>query len=107
MEILFGAFSGGDEPFRRLLVEGWLRGRQQKPYRLAMAWLREQMRLCLEEILADGVEAGAFRPDADPAALAALCLNAAEACLLQPDSDAGAVPPTQLMKTLLRLAVGR
>lgn len=105
LEILFGAFSGGDEPFRQLLLEGWLQGRQRKPFRLALAWLREQLRLCIEEILAEGVAAGALREDLDPAAVAAVCLGAAEACLLQPDPEGGTVPPDQLVRTLLRLIV--
>ena len=105
LEILFGAFSGGDEPFRQLLLEGWLQGRQKKPVRLAIAWLREQLRLCVEEILADGVAAGAFREDLDPAALAAVCLSAAEGCLLQPDTQGGTVPPEQLVRTVISLAL--
>ena len=104
LEILFGAFSGGDEPFRLLLLDGWLRAREQKPYRLAMAWLREQMRLCIEEILTEGITAGSFREDADPGALAAVCLGTAEGCLLQPDAHAGTVAPDQLVKILLGLA---
>lgn len=103
LEVLFGAFSGGDEPFRQLLLEGWLRGRQEKPIRLAMAWLREQMRLCVEEILAEGVAARAFRDDIDLAALAEVCLGAAEGCLLQPDTQGGTVPPDQLVRALLGL----
>ncbi len=103
LEILFGAFSGGDEPFRQLLLGGWLRARQQKSHRLAMAWLREQMRLCLEDVFAEGVKAGTFRGDADPPALAAVCLGTAEACLLQPEPHGGAVPPDKLVHVFLRL----
>lgn len=105
LEILFGAFSGGDEPFRQLLLEGWLQGRRNKPVRLAIAWLREQLRLCVEEILAEGIAAGAFREDLDPATLAGVCLSAAEGCLLHPDTQGGTVPPDQLVRTLIRLAV--
>ncbi len=105
LEILFGAFSGGDEPFRQLLLEGWLRARQEKPFRLAMAWLREQMRLCVEEILIEGVAAGAFRDDVEPTALAAVCLSAAEGCLLQSGTLGGAVPPDHLVRVLLQLAI--
>ncbi|MBI4610521.1 MAG: hypothetical protein HY726_16100 [Candidatus Rokubacteria bacterium] len=104
LEILFGAFSGGDEPFRQLLLEGWLRGRKEKPYRLALAWLREQLRLCVEEVLTAGVSAGAFRQDLDPAAFSAVCVNAAEGCLLQTEAGGGTVPPDQLVRTLLALA---
>ncbi|MBI4240540.1 MAG: hypothetical protein HY613_02380 [Candidatus Rokubacteria bacterium] len=103
LEILFGAFSGGDEPFRRLLLEGWIRGRQEKAFRLAMAWLREQMRLCVEEILAEGITAGAFRADVDPSALAAVCVGAAEGYLLQSRDEEGTVPPGQLVRAILGL----
>ncbi len=105
LEILFGAFSEGDEPFRQLLLSGWLRGRQEKAYRLAMVWLREQMRLCVEEILSEGIASGAFRDDVDPAALAAMCLGAAEDGLLQSGAQSGTVPPDQLVRTLLRLVM--
>lgn len=105
LEILFGAFSGGDEPFRQLLLEGWLQGRQKKPVRLAIAWFREQLRLCVEEILADGVAAGAFREDLDPAALAEVCLSATEGCLLQPGTQGGTVPPEQLVRTVISLTL--
>lgn len=105
LEILFGAFSGGDEAFRQLLVEGWLRGRQEKSHRLAMAWLREQMRLCIEEILTEGIAGGAFRNDVDPPVLAALCLSAAEGCLLQSEAQSGTVPPDRVIRTLLELVL--
>lgn len=104
LEILFGAFSGGGEPFRQLLLEGSLRGRREKRYRLVVAWLREQLRLCVEEILAAGVSAGALRQDLDPQAFSAVCLGAAEGCLLQSEAEGGTVPPDQLVDTLLRLA---
>lgn len=103
LEILFGAFSGGDEPFRRLLLEGWIRGRHEKAFRLAMAWLREQMRLCVEEVLVEGIAGGAFRADVDPASVAAVCVGAAEGCLLQSRDEGGVVPPGQLVRTVLGL----
>ena len=103
LEILFGAFSGGDEPFRQLLLEGSLRGRQEKPFRLATAWLREQMRLCLEEILTEGIASGAFRDDVEPAVLAAVCLGAAEGCLLHSEAQSGTVPPDRLVRAILGL----
>ncbi|MFQ5829433.1 MAG: hypothetical protein ACE5JD_09810 [Candidatus Methylomirabilia bacterium] len=104
LEILFAAFSESEEPFRQLLIEGWVRARQQKAYRLAMAWLREQMRLSVEEILAEGIARGTFRHDLDPQAYSAVCLGAAEGCLLDSRSQGGAVPPDQLVTTLLGLA---
>lgn len=105
LDILFGAFSEGDETFRGLLLDGWLRAHHEKPYRLAMGWLREQMRLSIEEIAREGVGSGAFRRDVDAAALAALCLGAAEACLLAPKAQTGAVPPDLIARQLLRFAV--
>lgn len=105
LEIVFGALGASDERFAGLLLGGWLRARRDKRFRLAMAWLREQLRLSVEEILAQGIAAGAFRKDLDPVVFSALCLGAAEGCLLQSPSQGGAVPPDQLLKALLRLAV--
>lgn len=105
LDILFGAFGAGDERFCGPLLEGWLRARQDKRFRLAMAWLREQLRLSFEEILAEGVRAGALRQDLDPVVFSAICLGAAEGCLLQSASQGGTVSPDELVKFLLRLAV--
>ncbi|MBI4588403.1 MAG: TetR family transcriptional regulator C-terminal domain-containing protein [Candidatus Rokubacteria bacterium] len=104
LDILFGAFGAGDEPFCDLLLEGWLRARRDKRLRLAMAWLREQLRLSVEEIVAEGIAARAFRADLDPVVFSAVCLGAAEGCLLQSASQGGPVAPDELVKTLLRLA---
>lgn len=70
-----------------------------------MAWLREQLRLSLEEILAEGIKGGTLRHDLDPAIFSAVCLGAAEGCLLQSASQGGAVSPDELAKFLLQLAV--
>ena len=105
LDVLFGAFGASDERFAGLLLEGWLRARGDKRFRLAMAWLREQLRLSVEEILAEGIAAGAFRRDLDPVVFSAVCLGAAEGCLLQSPSQGGAVPPDQQLKALLRLAL--
>ena len=70
-----------------------------------MAWLREQLRLSFEEILAEGIQAGALRRDLDPVIFSAICLGAAEGCLLQSASQGGTVSPADLVKSLLRLAV--
>lgn len=106
LDILFGAFGAGDERFCGLLLEGWLRARRDKRYRLAMAWLREQLRLSFEEILAEGIAGGALRRDLDPALFSTVCLGAAEGCLLQSTSQGGAVSPDELVKFLLELATG-
>lgn len=105
LDVLFGAFGASDERFAGLMLEGWLRARRDKRFRLAMAWLREQLRLAVEEILAEGIAAGAFRRDLDPVVFSAVCLGAAEGCLLQSPSQGGTVPPDQLLKLLLRLAL--
>jgi len=105
LDVLFGAFGASDERFAGLMLEGWLRARRDKRFRLAMAWLREQLRLSVEEILAEGVAGGAFRRDLDPVVFSAVCLGAAEGCLLQSPSQGGTVPPDQLLKLLLRLAL--
>ncbi len=105
LDVLFGAFGASDDRFAGLLLEGWLRARRDKRFRLAMAWLREQLRLSVEEILAEGIERGAFRRDLDPVVFSAVCLGAAEGCLLQSPSQGGSVSPDELVKALLRLAL--
>lgn len=104
MEILFGAYGESDPEFSGLFLTGWIRAREDKDFRLTLAWQREQIRLTLEEILAEGV-GGAFRPDMDAGAVAAVILGAAEGCLLQSATEGGAVPAAQVMRTLLRLAL--
>jgi hypothetical protein len=104
LEILFGALGRGDDRFAGLLLEGWLRARRDKRYRLTLAWLREQIRLSLEEILRDGVALGAFRADLDPVLFSALCLAAAEGALLHAPTEGGSAPPDALVRSLLGLA---
>ena len=105
MEVLFGAYGEGDLEFTGLLLRGWLRARADKQFRLALAWQREQLRLSLEDVLAEGVAAGAFRRDLDPGAMAAVILGAAEGCLLQSATQGGAVTAEQLLRTLLDLVL--
>jgi len=104
MEILFGAYGESDPEFSGLFLDGWVRARADQELRLTLAWQREQIRLSLHDILAEGVAAGVFRPDLDAHAVAAVILGAAEGCLLQTASQGGAVPPAEIMQTLLRLA---
>jgi BetI-type transcriptional repressor, C-terminal len=82
-----------------------MRAREDEQFRLTLAWQREQARLSLEEILAEGLASGGFRSDLDPGATAAVILGSAEGCLLQSATQGGAVPPEQLLRTLLRLVV--
>jgi hypothetical protein len=103
MEIIFGAYGESDLDFSGLFLNGWLRAREEKDLRLTLAWQREQIRLCLRDILAEGAAAGSFRTDLEPETLAAIILNAAEGCLLQSATQGGAVPAEQLLRAMLRL----
>lgn len=106
MEILFGAYGESDPDFSGLFLHGWMRARHDKQFRLTLAWQREQIRLSLEDILVEGVRAGAFRAGMDAGAVAAVIVGAAEGCLLQAATDGGAVTAEQIVRTLLTLAVG-
>jgi BetI-type transcriptional repressor, C-terminal len=105
MEIIFGAYGLSDPDFSELLLTGWMRARHDKHHRLSLAWQREQLRLSLEEILVAGSTAGVFRKELDAGAVAAVMLGTAEGCLLQAATQGGAVPPGELVRTLLRLAL--
>ena len=105
MEILFGAYGESDPDFSGLFLQGWMRARHDKQFRLTLAWQREQIRLSLEDILVEGVRAGAFRAGMDAGAVAAVIVGAAEGCLLQAATDGGAVTAEQIVRTLLTLAV--
>ena len=105
MEILFGAYGESDPDFSGLFLQGWMRARHDKQFRLTLAWQREQIRLSLEDILVEGVRAGAFRTGMDAGAVAAVIVGAAEGCLLQAATDGGAVTAEQIVRTLLILAV--
>ncbi|HWN55204.1 MAG TPA: TetR family transcriptional regulator C-terminal domain-containing protein [Methylomirabilota bacterium] len=105
MEIIFGAYGQSDPDFSELLLAGWTRARHDKHHRLALAWQREQLRLALQEILEAGTASGAFRKDLDAGAVAAVILGAAEGCLLQAATQGGAVPPGEIVRTLLSLAL--
>jgi len=103
MEILFGAYGESDAEFSGMFLKGWVEARDDKQFRLTLAWQREQMRLSLEDIVAEGVAGGVFRADVDPEAVAAVILGAAEGCLLQSATQGGAVTAAQLLRTLLQL----
>lgn len=97
---LMCAFGDGQELRCHLFLRGWAQASTHKRIRLAMAWIREQLRLCVHEILEEGVAAGAFRSDLDPAAFSAIALGAAEGLLLQSSIQGGAVPVEQLTRAL-------
>lgn len=105
MEIIFGAYGQSDPDFSEMLLTGWMRARHDKHHRLALAWQREQLRLSLEEILQAGVAAGVFRRKLDTSAVAGVMLGAAEGCLFQSATQGGAVPPAELVRALLSLAL--
>jgi len=105
MEIVFGAYGQSDPDFSEMLLTGWMRARHDKHHRLALAWQREQLRLSLEEILQAGVAAGVFRREIVTGAVAAVMLGAAEGCLLQSATQGGAVPPGELVRALMSLAL--
>lgn len=105
LEVLFGAYAEGDPHFSDVLIAGWARARDDKQFRLTMAWLREQSRLSLEEILDEGIRAGSFRAGLDAGAVATAMLGAAEGCLLQAASSGGTVPPARLVRALLDLVL--
>jgi hypothetical protein len=99
---LAAAFGDGQERRCQILLRGWAEAASRKPVRLTMAWFREQLRLCLQEILQEGVETGVFRGSLDPAAFSAIALDAAEGLLLQSSIQGGAVPVEGLVETLQR-----
>ena len=105
MEILLGAYGESDPEFSGLFLAGWLRAREDKECRLTLAWQREQIRLCLQDILAEGASSGDFRADLDPGAVAAVIVGVAEGCLLQSATQGGPVTAAQLLRALLRLVV--
>jgi len=105
MEIIFGAYGQSDPDFSEMLLTGWMRARHDKHHRLTLDWQREQLRLSLEEILHAGVAGGAFRKALDPGVFAAIMLGAAEGCLLQSATQGGAVPPGELVRALMSLAL--
>ena len=105
MEILFGAYGESDPDFSGMFLQGWMRARHDKQFRLTLAWQREQIRLSLEDILVEGISTGAFRAGMDAGAVAAVIVGAAEGCLLQAATDGGAVTAEQIVRTLLTLAI--
>ena len=106
LEILFAAYADSDLGLLGvLLLEGWVRAQRDKQYRLRLAWQREQLRLLLQDILAEGAVRGVFRPGLDAGAVAAVIVSAAEGCLLQSAMEGGAVSPAELSRALFALTL--
>ena len=97
---LFAAFD--DPALCQLFLEGWGRARRSKALRLELAWIREQLRLAIEDVLKQGLQEGEFRSDLDPEAMASVILGTAEGILLQSVNQGGPVPAERLTDALLR-----
>ena len=103
MRILFAAYGADDPGFSGLFLTGWARARHDKQFRLTLAWQREQIRLSIEDILAEGIRTRGFRADLDAGALAAIIVGAAEGCLLQAATEGGSVTGDRVIQSLLAL----
>ena len=103
MRILFAAYGADDPDFSGLFLTGWARARHDKQFRLTLAWQREQIRLSIEDILAEGVRTHGFRGDLDAGAMAAVIVGAAEGCLLQAATEGGSVTGDRVIHSLLAL----
>jgi hypothetical protein len=75
-----------DAPLATALREDWLRSRNDKTARLALAWAREQLRLALSEVLQRARAMRSMRADGDVETLAWLWLAACEALAHEPTS---------------------
>jgi hypothetical protein len=71
-------------PLADALRRHWLRGRDDKTARLALAWAREQLRLALVDALHRAGAAGAVRRDLPDDTLAWLWLAASEGLAHEP-----------------------
>lgn len=105
LDLLFTACSGGDPELPALVIDAWQCARHDKQVRLRLAWQHEQLRLALQDILAEGSVRGELRPGIDAAAVAGVMVDAAEGCLLQSVTESGAIGAAELSKTLLSLAL--
>jgi hypothetical protein len=106
MRILFEAYGADDPDFSGLFLTGWARARHDKQFRLTLAWQREQIRLSIEDILAEGVRARGVRGDLDAGAIAAVIVAVAEGCLLQAATEGGSVTGDRVIQSLLALTRG-
>lgn len=93
---------GEDGEITALLPAAWERARSDEALGLALAWIREQLRASLEEILEAGVRVGAIRKDPPPPVLAWVLLAGCEA-LVHEAPGGGAVPTGDILQALARL----
>lgn len=105
LDLLFTACAGGDPELPALVLDAWQCARHDKQVRLRLAWQHEQLRLALQDILAEGAVRGELRPGIDAAAVAGVMVDAAEGCLLQSVTESGAIGAAELARTLLSLAL--
>jgi hypothetical protein len=103
IDMLFGAYAGADPDLSGVLLAGWIRARDDKHWRLRLAWQREQLRLSLQDILAEGAVRGEFRAGLDVGAVAAVIVGTAESCLLQAASEGGPVSTADLARAVVDL----
>jgi hypothetical protein len=103
IELLLDAYASADSDLSRLLLAGWIRAREDKHWRLRLAWQREQLRLSLQDILAEGAVRGELRLGLDVGAVAAVIVGTAEGGLLQVASEGGPVSTADLARTLIGL----
>ncbi len=101
IERIAAAF-GEDGELATLLLGAWHRARTDERLGLALAWVREQLRASLQEILEAGVEAGAVRRDLNPAVLAWVLLAGLEA-LLREAPGGGVASTPEILRALARL----
>jgi len=83
---LLAAAHAPDAPLPRAMAQAWIRGREDKTAALALAWAREQVRLALEEILAQAPHRSALSPSVETRAW--LLLAAAESIAHEPEAAA-------------------
>ena len=91
-----------DRELASLLLAAWHRARTDEALGLALAWVREQLRASLQDILEAGIRAGTIRKDPEPAVLAWVLLAGCEA-LLREAPGGGVVPTADALQALARL----
>ena len=91
-----------DRELASLLLAAWHRARTDDALALALAWVREQLRASLQEILEAGARTGAIRKDPEPAVLAWVLLAGCEA-LLREAPGGGVAPTADVLRALARL----